>query len=322
MIVPTTSSVSKTVDSSLYTGELFEQENRNLQQKPHSCIRRRALGNLHCNSVQALRTNDSEFRFKLPVQRQPSGLGSKSNKLDTETGSNACTTQVSRRNERERNRVRLLNMGFERLRAVVPSHSGEQLSKISTLKKAIWYIEHLDRVLHGQNEPPRSIPYPAITTIPSTVAVAQDSKTFPSTCDNGGTTRIGVAGVGTGATSWSSPANTPGFHTIRGGRPVQHASSPIFPSRWDIGCANNIIASTPKCTHRASGTSGTAVKRPHDSGYLSVDITSQTAYDLQSCSLTPSSMMIQHQHPGFIGNTPNLGSQYSKALYQGPGYPM
>ncbi|VDN08979.1 unnamed protein product [Dibothriocephalus latus] len=36
------------------------------------------------------------------------------------------------------------------MRAVVPSKEGEQLSKISTLKKAIWYIEHLDRVL---NEP-------------------------------------------------------------------------------------------------------------------------------------------------------------------------
>ncbi|VDP68436.1 unnamed protein product [Echinostoma caproni] len=58
------------------------------------------------------------------------------------------TVRVSRRNERERNRVRLINMGFERLRAVVPCQSGEQLSKISTLRKAIWYIEHLDRVLH------------------------------------------------------------------------------------------------------------------------------------------------------------------------------
>uniref|UniRef100_A0A0X3Q8U8 BHLH domain-containing protein n=1 Tax=Schistocephalus solidus TaxID=70667 RepID=A0A0X3Q8U8_SCHSO len=60
--------------------------------------------------------------------------------------SKACVP-VARRNERERNRVKLLNLGFARLRAVVPSKEGEQLSKISTLKKAIWYIEHLDRVL-------------------------------------------------------------------------------------------------------------------------------------------------------------------------------
>ncbi|VEL09728.1 unnamed protein product [Protopolystoma xenopodis] len=55
----------------------------------------------------------------------------------------------SSRNERERDRVRLLNLGFERLRTVVPCREGEQLSKISTLKKAIWYIEHLDRVLRA-----------------------------------------------------------------------------------------------------------------------------------------------------------------------------
>ncbi|CAH8513804.1 unnamed protein product [Schistosoma turkestanicum] len=58
---------------------------------------------------------------------------------------NADTAHTTRRNERERNRVKLLNMGFDRLRAVVPCRSGEQLSKISTLKKAIWYIEHLDK---------------------------------------------------------------------------------------------------------------------------------------------------------------------------------
>ncbi|CAH8563342.1 unnamed protein product [Schistosoma bovis] len=63
---------------------------------------------------------------------------------------NTDSMNITRRNERERNRVKLLNMGFDRLRAVVPCRSGEQLSKISTLKKAIWYIEHLDKVLHGQ----------------------------------------------------------------------------------------------------------------------------------------------------------------------------
>ncbi|KAH9282184.1 hypothetical protein ECG_05578 [Echinococcus granulosus] len=60
---------------------------------------------------------------------------------------------LSRRNERERNRVHLLNLGFDRLRAVVPKREGEHLSKISTLKKAIWYIEHLDRVLHEEVAP-------------------------------------------------------------------------------------------------------------------------------------------------------------------------
>ncbi|KAA0184107.1 Achaete scute transcription factor [Fasciolopsis buskii] len=76
------------------------------------------------------------------------------NRTDSKPKTNSQKTntiRVSRRNERERNRVRLINLGFERLRAVVPRQSGEQLSKISTLRKAIWYIEHLDRVLHEQS---------------------------------------------------------------------------------------------------------------------------------------------------------------------------
>ncbi|KAL5106287.1 hypothetical protein TcWFU_006405 [Taenia crassiceps] len=44
-------------------------------------------------------------------------------------------TMLSRRNERERNRVHLLNLGFDRLRAVVPKREGE-------------HLKHLDRVLH------------------------------------------------------------------------------------------------------------------------------------------------------------------------------
>ncbi|VDO15373.1 unnamed protein product [Rodentolepis nana] len=75
-----------------------------------------------------------------------------------ETGTEVCkkkktkktSSKLSRRNERERNRVHLLNQGFDRLRAVVPKREGEYLSKISTLKKAIWYIEHLDRVLREE----------------------------------------------------------------------------------------------------------------------------------------------------------------------------
>ena len=68
--------------------------------------------------------------------------------MKNKTKTTKTPNMLSRRNERERNRVHLLNLGFDRLRAVVPKREGEHLSKISTLKKAIWYIEHLDRVLH------------------------------------------------------------------------------------------------------------------------------------------------------------------------------
>ncbi|CAH8462387.1 unnamed protein product [Dicrocoelium dendriticum] len=308
MFVPSLSSASHDVDVSMFTDAHIDQENHTTQVKQYPNLNRNALANLDCNSTQLLPTGDCSRIYKPPTQQQPKKPSFKPKKLDAQTDARAGNILVSRRNERERNRVRLMNMGFERLRAVVPSHSGEQLSKISTLKKAIWYIEHLDRVLHGQNEPPLSIPYPAITTIPSTVVVAQDSKTFLSTCDNGGTTRIGVAGVGTGATSWSSPANTPGFHTIRGGRPVQHASSPIFPSRWDIGCANNIIASTPKFPHCGPGPSAGAVNCFDDSGYLSLEAKQHPFYNLESYGF-PIPPLLSQRPPGSTHGIANFRDQ-------------
>lgn len=73
------------------------------------------------------------------------------NKSKSKTLNSRMTSILLKRNERERNRVHLLNLGFERLRAVLPKQEGEQLSKISTLKMAIWYIEHLDRVLRERH---------------------------------------------------------------------------------------------------------------------------------------------------------------------------
>ncbi|VDK41029.1 unnamed protein product [Taenia asiatica] len=81
-------------------------------------------------------------------RRREAGISTKKWKKTQKT-----PNMLSRRNERERNRVHLLNLGFDRLRAVVPKREGEHLSKISTLKKAIWYIEHLDRVLHEEVAP-------------------------------------------------------------------------------------------------------------------------------------------------------------------------
>lgn len=62
---------------------------------------------------------------------------------------------VARRNERERNRVKMVNMGFATLRNHVP-HSGKKqsakMSKVDTLKSAIDYIKHLQRLLNETNE--------------------------------------------------------------------------------------------------------------------------------------------------------------------------
>lgn len=55
---------------------------------------------------------------------------------------------VARRNERERNRVKLVNLGFQALRQHVP-HGGasKKLSKVETLRSAVEYIRALQRLL-------------------------------------------------------------------------------------------------------------------------------------------------------------------------------
>lgn len=56
----------------------------------------------------------------------------------------------ARRNERERNRVKHINSSFAVLRQKLPSSSGKKrkLSKVDTLRGAIDYIRHLQKLLN------------------------------------------------------------------------------------------------------------------------------------------------------------------------------
>jgi len=65
----------------------------------------------------------------------------------------------ARRNERERNRVRQVNAGFDRLRDHVPhGRRNRKLSKVDTLRAAVEYITHLRAVLyHGDGGPTSAI---------------------------------------------------------------------------------------------------------------------------------------------------------------------
>ncbi|VDI82918.1 achaete-scute complex protein [Mytilus galloprovincialis] len=55
---------------------------------------------------------------------------------------------VARRNERERNRVKMVNSGFETLRDHVPDgKKNKKLSKVDTLKSAVEYIKQLRQLL-------------------------------------------------------------------------------------------------------------------------------------------------------------------------------
>ncbi|XP_069486025.1 achaete-scute homolog 1 [Ambystoma mexicanum] len=55
---------------------------------------------------------------------------------------------VARRNERERNRVKLVNLGFATLREHVPSGAqNKKMSKVETLRSAVEYIRALQALL-------------------------------------------------------------------------------------------------------------------------------------------------------------------------------
>ncbi|XP_054159576.1 achaete-scute homolog 1a-like [Oppia nitens] len=59
---------------------------------------------------------------------------------------------VARRNERERNRVKMVNMGFATLRQHVPNGAkNKKMSKVETLRSAVDYIREL-RELLGEND--------------------------------------------------------------------------------------------------------------------------------------------------------------------------
>lgn len=59
---------------------------------------------------------------------------------------------ILRRNERERNRVKLVSDGFANLRKHVPTTPlNKKLSKVETLRTAIEYIRHLQKVLNESN---------------------------------------------------------------------------------------------------------------------------------------------------------------------------
>ncbi|GFT07720.1 BHLH domain-containing protein [Nephila pilipes] len=69
---------------------------------------------------------------------------------------------VARRNERERKRVRLVNMGFAKLRQYIPTtgRPGKRLSKVETLRSAIDYIRQLRQILRQPPEPAYYYPPP------------------------------------------------------------------------------------------------------------------------------------------------------------------
>lgn len=86
-----------------------------------------------------------------PVSRSNStGLKIKNeNGLVSSGGISKNPNQVARRNQRERNRVRQVNMGFVTLRNHIPQQNSKskKLSKVETLRAAAGYIQYLQQLL-------------------------------------------------------------------------------------------------------------------------------------------------------------------------------
>ena len=99
--------------------------------------------------MQALRQDK-----KLP-SKQPEPLGQMRVKRRTDLSKlglpDVKPASVSRRNARERNRVKQVNLGFETLRDHVPEgKKGKKMSKVETLRSAARYIRELYTILHGE----------------------------------------------------------------------------------------------------------------------------------------------------------------------------
>lgn len=80
------------------------------------------------------KTNLHNFKpYSLPTETMP---------LKTKPNS------ISRRNERERKRVKNVNEGFKKLRDHIPNNE-KKMSKVETLRSAVKYIKELEELLHG-----------------------------------------------------------------------------------------------------------------------------------------------------------------------------
>lgn len=70
----------------------------------------------------------------------------------------AMPAQVARRNERERNRVKQVNLGFATLRQYVPNGiRNKKLSKVETLRSAVDYIRVMQKLLEEQEAYPSAV---------------------------------------------------------------------------------------------------------------------------------------------------------------------
>ena len=114
------------------------------------------------------------------------------------------TESVARRNERERNRVRLVNQSFSRLRDHVPETIRQKKSsKVDTLKSAVDYIRCLQQMLDDSDAVNAAFGNTVSTTMPLQPDLHQLSSGYSSDCS--------------GSSPGSSPGHTPGHASSHSG---------------------------------------------------------------------------------------------------------
>ncbi|XP_062577126.1 achaete-scute homolog 1b-like [Saccostrea cucullata] len=96
---------------------------------------------------------------------------------------------MSRRNARERRRVKMINNGYETLRHHVPAGvDNKKLSKVETLRSAVDYIKYLQNLLQSENSvPPSSTETTTMTEKPynsfnSNSVTVKEENTFEKRC--------------------------------------------------------------------------------------------------------------------------------------------
>ncbi|CAJ0955905.1 unnamed protein product, partial [Mesorhabditis belari] len=86
--------------------------------------------------------------------------------------------QKQRRNERERNRVNQVNVGFNRLRDRVPKLAvapNKKMSKVETLREAVKYIQYLQWLLQAEGA---QVPLPSPSPPPHETTASSNHATY------------------------------------------------------------------------------------------------------------------------------------------------
>ncbi|CAG0880394.1 unnamed protein product [Cyprideis torosa] len=139
----------------------------------------------HSTGMTSLRPQTSSTSKILPksmVSSAPKSAPVVKKKKSPQAGSNPRPATVSRRNARERNRVKQVNMGFASLRQHLPplgTKGNKKISKVETLRAAVEYIRDLQDIL-SEHEEGDIKPSPLMDTAPYTTVTSNVATSTPS----------------------------------------------------------------------------------------------------------------------------------------------